>query len=228
MKIPQYADALPPWVDVVGPDSEKCWISPALPCLPVRELQDDGRFEAIALTALALKRGARCTPYIEFRVERTGMTLGPDGTAMPDRNDGHGLHQVLAYGSVRLDRLVKVALPPLGRSVTAYVLTFYENGFDMRADTVAGGYLYEPQIVVEVHRGYDRPTRPAERSCTCGNIRFLFNEGGKAFKKFVRRLRGIYASAPATAPGRAAEAEENTTENRLSARGGDYNKENKC
>lgn len=183
------AEALPPWVDVKQP-SGNYWISPALPFLPVRDTMEDDRFEAIALSALVVKCGKKRKPYVELRPVRIGMTLNASGIAIPDGvSDPDDLCQTLAYGSMPLDMFLKRIVPPLGRSVTSYVFTFYEDGMDVVTNTVAGGYD-EPQIVVEICRGYDKPKKPEDRSHVYANMQYLFNEGAKSLRKYALSLNG--------------------------------------
>ena len=167
-------EALPPWVDTVQPGNGNYWVSPAMPLLPVRDPRDDGRFEALALTALAESADARRTRrYVELRLVRIGMTLTPDGAALPDDPLEGGLYQTLAYGALPIDKFIALVLPPVGRSAASYEVTFYETGADMANSTVGGGYYEEPTISVKVARGIDMPGKRA--SLVSGvNMMFVF------------------------------------------------------
>lgn len=188
MKMLKGAEALPPWVDVKQPSSNY-WISPALPFLPVRDTMEDDRFEAIALTAIAVECGKKRKPYVDLRLVRIGMTLNARGVAIPDGvSDPDDLCQTLAYGSMPLDAFLKRIIPPLGRSVTSYIFSFYEDGMNVVANTISGGY-HEPQIIVEICRGYDKPKKPEDRSHAYANMRYLFNEGAKSLRKYAHALK---------------------------------------
>ena len=189
--------ALPPWVDVEQPAAVPDWVSPAMPCLPVRDTRGDGdRFEAFALTARAVPHGTaaggkRNGKYVELRLVRIGMTPKGDGTAVPDSPlSPYGLHQTLAYGAMPLDKFVDRVIPQLGRSPTAYEFTFYEDAMDLVAHTVAGGFYSEPPLIVKVARGIDSTKKPESRGPVGdANMLFVFGEGAKSFKKYARGLR---------------------------------------
>lgn len=189
MKVPNGSIPLPPWVDVVQPANKDYWVSPAMPLLPVRETREDDRFEALALTALAVSSDARGTKrYVELRLVRIGMTLTPDGAAVPDDSVDGGLYQTLAYGALPIGQFIALVLPPIGRSATSYEVTFYETDVHMAAGTVGGGYCQEPPIFVKVARGIDIPSKGA-RSLSDVNMGFVFGEGGKSLRKFARGLK---------------------------------------
>ena len=193
MKVLKGADALPPLVDVAQTGNADYWVSPALPCLPVRDTRESDRFEAFALTALVTSGRSKKHKYVELRVVRIGMTLLHSGIAVPDGvSDSDDLHQTLAYGTMRLDKFLKLALAPIGRSVTSYQFSLYEDGIEMVTNTIAGGYLHEPQIIVNVCRGYDKPKKAEDRSHAYATIRFLFNEGAKSFRSYARSLARNY------------------------------------
>ena len=189
MIVTESAKALPPWVDVKQTGNPEYWVSPAIPCLPARETASDDRFDAFALTALVTSGGSKKHKYVKLRVVRIGMTLLHRGIAVPDGvSDSDDLHQTLACGTMRLDKFLKLALAPIGRSVVSYQLSLYEDGIEMVTNTVAGGYLHEPQIIVNVCRGFDKPKKPEERSHAYATIRLLFNEGAKSFRSYARSL----------------------------------------
>ena len=182
-------EALPPWVDTVQQGNGNYWVSPAMPLLPARETRDDGRFEALALTARAESADARrIKRYVELRLVRIGMTLTPDGTAVPDDTVDGGLYQTLAYGALPIDKFIALVLPRVGRSATSYEVTFYETGANMANSTVGGGYYEEPTISVKVARGIDMPGKKASLVSDV-SMMFVFGEGGKSLRKFARGLR---------------------------------------
>lgn len=182
-------EALPPWVDVVQPGNGNYWVSPAMPLLPARDPRDDGRFEALALTALAESADARRTRrYVELRLVRIGMTLTPNGSAIPDDPLEGGLYQTLAYGALPIDKFIALVLPLGGRSATSYEVMFYETDVSMTTDTVEGWHCQEPPISVKVARGIDMPNKSV-RSRSDVNMMFVFGEGGKSLRKFARGLR---------------------------------------
>ena len=189
--------ALPPWVDVEQPTGGRYWVSPAMPCLPVRDTRSDNdRFEAFALTALVVPHGTvaggkRNRKYVELRLVRVGMTPKGDGTVVPDSPlEPYGLHQTLAYGAMPLDKFVNRVIPQFGRSPTAYEFTFYEDVMDLVVHTVAGGFYFEPPLIVKVARGIDSTKKPeSSRPGSDTNMLFVFGEGARSFKKYVRGLR---------------------------------------
>lgn len=194
MRLLKGSDALPPWVDVERPGNKDYWVSPALPHLPVRDTMEDGRFEAIVLTALVVKCGKKRKPYVEIRPVRMGMTLKANGVAVPDGPGEDGLFQTLAYGSMPLDAFLKRIIPPLGRSVTSYMFSFYEDGMEVVTNTISGGY-HEPQIAVAICRGYDKPKKPEDRSYAYANMQYLFNEGAKSLVRYAKDIQGRHLCA---------------------------------
>ena len=188
MKVSNGSIPLPPWVDVVQPSNKDYWVSPAMPLLPVRETREDDRFEALALTALAVSSDARGTKrYVELRLVRIGMTLTLDGAAVPDDSVDGGLYQTLAYGSLPIGQFIALVLPPIGRSATSYEVTFYETDVHMATNRAGGGHYQEPTIFVKVARGIDIPSKSSLVSDV--NMMFVFGEGGKSLKKFARGLK---------------------------------------
>lgn len=189
MKVSREADRLPPFVDVENPANKDYWISPALPCLPAVDTREEDRFEAFALTALLLECGKDRKPYIEIRTVRTGMTLLSKGTAISDGMGEDGLLQTLAYGSMPLEQFLNCILPPDGSSVFSYIFTFYEDGMKVKINTIVGRYSDEPQIIVDICRGYNLPKRNDDKSHEYGNITYSFDEGGKSLLQYAKYLK---------------------------------------
>lgn len=189
-------DALPPWVEVEKSSDKDMWISPAIPVMPVYEYRDDF-FDGLVLTANVVK-DTNDVKYVELRLEKRDFTLRGDGVAAFDDApfEGRGrfsLPKTIAWGAMLLGEFVKKTGCAPGRRVTSYIFTFYENGIDVVATSVAGGcFPYEPQIVVNICRGYDKP-EIAYAGFNYANMTFLFNEGVKGFGKYRSGIEARYA-----------------------------------
>ena len=195
MKV-EKGDVLPPWVEVEKSGNKDLWTSPAIPVMPVKEYRDDF-FDGLVLTANVVN-SPKNVKYVELRLEKRDFTLRGDGVAAFDDvpYEGRGrfrLPKTIAWGSMRLGDFVgKTGCAP-GRRITSYIFAFYEDGIDVVATSVAGGYpQYDPQIVVNICRGYNKPKK-AHAGFSYANMTFLFNEGGREFGKYRRGIEARYA-----------------------------------
>ena len=164
--------------------------------MPVYEYRDDF-FDGLVLTADVVN-DTNGVKYVELRLEKRDFTLRGDGVAAFDDApfEGRGrfhLPKTIAWGSMLLGEFVKKADCAPGRSVTSYIFTFYEDGIDVVATSVAGGCpTCEPQVVVNICRGYDKPKK-AYAGFNYANMTFLFNECGSGFGEYRRRIEARYA-----------------------------------
>lgn len=168
---------LPPWVDVSGDENKDYWISPALPLMPSSDTKGKDDFSGIVLTALLHKmKGGRKT--VEMRLNKSMFMLKRDGTATIGE-----IGQTIAFGAMPLKKFLAATDVSFGRTATARIFTFYENGVDVITTSVAGGLPYAAQIVANVCRGYDKPNKLIA-GMNYASITFLFNEGNKSFEKW--------------------------------------------
>lgn len=189
-------DVLPPWVEVEKSSEKDFWTSPAIPVMPVNEYRVD-TFDGLVLTADVVN-SRNDVKYVELRLERREFRVKGDGVAAfdDDPHNGRGrfhIPKMIAYGSMRLGEFVEKTACAPGRRITSYIFTFYEDDIDVVATSVAGGCLpYDPQIVVNICRGYNKPKK-AYAGFNYANMTFLFNEGGSRFGKYRSQIEARYA-----------------------------------
>lgn len=195
-------NVLPPWVEVEKISDKDLWISTAISVMPVSEYSDNS-FDGLVLTSDVVNSRSD-VKYVELRLEKREFIVNNDGVAEFDDDplNGRGKFHVpktIAWGSVRLGEFVKKTDCAPGRSVASYIFTFYEDGIDVVATSVAGGCPQcDPQVVVNVCRGYDKPKNElallkAYAGFNYANMTFLFNECGRGFGEYRRRIEARYA-----------------------------------
>ena len=176
MKMLKGAKALPPLVDVEKPGNPHYWISPAIPWMPAREICGDN-FSGIMLTA-CIVRGPKGKKFMELRLVRKKMVLKLSGEAMPE-----GADQVVAWGCIPLDKFMEDTFMPKTMTAIRYRFSFWEKKVEACAALDAGKTLERSQIVVDIHRGKDKPVKGFD-SVEDAAMAFTFNEGAEKFRKW--------------------------------------------
>lgn len=176
MKMLKGAKALPPLVDVEKPGNPHYWISPAIPWMPAREICGD-KFSGIMLTACIVRR-PKGKKFMELRLVRKKMLLKLSGEAIPE-----GADQVVAWGCIPLDKFMEDTFMPKTMTAIRYRFSFWEKKVEACAALDVGKTLERSQIVVDIHRGKDKPVK-CFYSVEDAAMAFTFNEGAEKFRKW--------------------------------------------
>lgn len=179
---------LPPWVDLEQV-KKTLWVSPAIPWLPVDRTKKDDVVESVILAAEMVRQTPRGNRFMTLRLIKGDIRLGPGGAKM-ERQPGD--EEILASGHMRMEQFAKSLYVPIGRCPSVYSISFYEDGVEVHTSSVPGSLCKDPQLVVNVCRGFDRPKKEAKANMTSpasyAVMTFLWNEGGKSFGMWSDRM----------------------------------------
>ena len=175
---------LPPWVDTAKGEFEENWMSPCIPFTPVRLSIKDDMFYGVSLSASIFNNGRKDGDSVRLTLDRRGFFV-KGGKAVPSWIDKEG---IISTDVMPLKKFLESTRVTVDKYVTAFVLNFYENGVDLKLGLSSARPSYDPQIVANVFRGYDKP-KPKDYGCKYSAMSFIFNEGAKSFVKWRNGIK---------------------------------------